>query len=1169
MDNDIARLGQPLPTASPIIPRPIGPERKKRIRQINLQLAASGQPVPREGDDDLLDVAEDMLRNYRQHRRLLHDYRCPADQRIQNFVNDYLARNGVLAGVETRVQLPAAPFILDRPGLAAELSLPFDGDLFESRYLTSYRVRQGVLHNPGKDRRTTEGVFHIAEGGLPIPWDKKAVPVATFAALMRAALDAPGDLLRLPYTSNQPEGAHLWVSLLLRPLVSPEVAEVMPARSMETRFFAPGGLVANLDFVERIFGNAGDPYLPENDAGLDVVGWSGHTGCVILAPHLTTLRKKDLGLPHFDAASERQRRDGMCWKADDELYNDGQAFKIVCRDMSGVIVTLIADNYFGYSKKEIKSQISYAANLFGGSEEEHSGGALAFASYNLGERYEPDSRLPDRGHTLAGVLALLGDQVMLHPEGHASDKRYKNIHFVPEDTHFDMDTMQVSWRGIDGQTHRIKLLAGHVYLYPCGYKIELQKHPSAPTWRLLGSEAEGTFCYKPCTVSGGGKSEISKSLAGSLLSGPFIVKDLKDDLDQVEALFRHDYSDRYKVEPAEGRDTRSLLDPKRSVGSVIRLLTPSETEYSPEYNAWVESIPQRIRSLVFIIKRFYRQEWSEQGEHAWRKHFSVDQINGQPAHELKYQGRQLVASYLRVGRLTDGSWRVFKLRQNFVGAQKVQLADDIAVAATVPASQLGNLNPAWPHPSLKLVENCEARLFQRPDDAKHRGMDPQTELDLTLSDNFISNFAPLNRQDARDLVDDVVEFSQYTDPMRQFIQAAADAVDDGWLVSSAHPRIVGGKPSPNVRYLQARPDLANPRERYLAELGTRLQRRIPARQPVYFPVNAVLPGRRNNPQAPGIKPLAVYGPIHYQELPELFMDFIASLSGKSPSTTGAGSEGALTKGPFNALSTTADLNNALVSFILCGYPGFTSAAGFIGRERRVDHDVSYLIPEIWSRLTQREQEPALLIERGYLEKLDDFDHNGQRVLASRLGYRITKGFAHAYLGKIFDSPMAVFDEAMLKPETQDLDAYVEGIQHIVASQRQVAQGYLDDGSIDDACPPLQALLNIMVSGEFQGKDLSHPEIRALFTRESLLASDWYRERLDIKQQRDIALAERQVAYLKAFLEADARERCDPDQLAPCQALLSQARAELARVSGAAYRESLWGSLGADWVHRGA
>jgi hypothetical protein len=1160
MDNDIARLGQSIPANTPIASRPLSPERMKRIRQINLQLAATGQPLPRDGDDDLLDVAEDLLRNYRQHRRLLRDYRCPSDQRIQDFVNDYLARNGV----ETRIQLPAVPFILDRPGLAAELSLPLDGDRFESRYLTSYRVRQGVLHNPGKDRRTTEGVFHSAEGGLPIPWDKKAVPAATFAALMRAALDAPDDLLRLPYTANHAEGAHLWVSLLLRPLVSPEVEGVQPAKTMETRFFAPGGLVSNLDFVERIFGNAGDPYLPENDAGLDVIGWSGHSGCVILAPHLTTLRKKDVGLPHWDIASERQRRDGMCWKDEAELYNDGSAFKLVCRDMRGVIVTLIADNYFGYSKKEIKSQISYAANLFGGSEEEHSGGALAFPTYNLGESYEPDSRLPDHGHTLAEVLALLGDQAIRHPEGHASDTRLRNVHFVPEDARFDISSMLVSWGNADSK-RQIKLLAGHTYIYPCGYKIQLEKHPHAPTWRLLGTEAEGTFCYKPCTVSGGGKSEISKSLDGALLSGPFFIKDLKEDLDQVEAIFQRDYSDRFKVEPKEGRDTRSVLSARRSVGSVVRLLTPSETEYTPEYNAWVESIPQRIRSLVFIIKRFYRQDWGDN----WRERFSVDQVNGQPAHELKFQGRQLVASYLRVGRLPDGSWRVFKLRQNFVGARKVQLADDIAVATTLPASQLDHLNPAWPHPSLKLVDNCEARLFQRPDEAKHRGMDPQTEIDLTEADNFISNFAPLNRQDARDLVDDVVEFTQFTEPMRQFIQAAADAVEDGWFVSSAHPRIVNGKPSPNVRYLQARPDLANPRERYLAELGTRLQRRIHAGHPVYFPVNAVLPGRRNNPPAPGIKPLAVYGPIHYQELPELFMDFIASLSGKSPSTTGAGSEGALTKGPFNALSTTADLNNALVSFILCGYPGFSSAAGFIGRDRRVDHDVSYLIPEIWSRLAPREQDPAWLIARGYLEKLEDFDHDGQRVLASRLGYRITSGFAHAFLGKIFDSPMAVFDEAMLKPESQDLAAYVDGIQHIVASQRQVAQGYLNDESVEDACPPLKALLHIMADGNFEGKDISDPEIRDLFSRESLLTSDWYRERLDIKQQRDIALAERQVAYLMTFLEGDARTRCDPDQLGPCQALLAQAKAELARVSGSMYRESLWGSLGADWVHRGA
>ena len=102
------------------------------------------------------------------------------------------------------------------------------------------------------------------------------------------------------------------------------------------------------------------------------------------------------------------------------------------------------------------------------------------------------------------------------------------------------------------------------------------------------------------------------------------------------------------------------------------------------------------------------------------------------------------------------------------------------------------------------------------------------------------------------------------------------------MVSSAHPRLVDGSPSKNPRYLQKRPDLTNPRDTYLAEIGTRLAREIPATAAVHFPVNAVLAGRRNNPPTTrrAIPPLAVYNPIHYQELPELFMDFICSLTGQ-------------------------------------------------------------------------------------------------------------------------------------------------------------------------------------------------------------------------------------------------------------------------------------------------
>src|SRR5688572_24586964 len=234
--------------------------------------------------------------------------------------------------------------------------------------------------------------------------------------------------------------------------------------------------------------------------------------------------------------------------------------------------------------------------------------------------------------------------------------------------------------------------------------------------------------------------------------------------------------------------------------------------------------------------------------------------------------------------------------------------------------------------------------------------------------------------------------------MQNVIRQAARDGQECFFVSSAHPRLVERKPSKNPRYLQLRPDLVRPREKYLAEIATRLQRRLPLDKPVLTPVGAVVPGRRNNPPelASGIRPLAVYNPIHYMELPELFMEYISSMTGKSPSTTGAGSEGALTKGPFNALPTIYDLNAALVSYILTGHQAFVTAAGYIGPNTRVDHDISMLIPELWSRMEEWERDPKDMIENGYLEKCEDFEHDGKKVIASRLGYRITREFVVHY-----------------------------------------------------------------------------------------------------------------------------------------------------------------------------
>ena len=1133
-------------------------KRQITLQHICLQLASLGHRCQLSSDRGYLAVADSLLKNYSAQRQLLAEYRCPADQRIQNFLNGYLKRNGI----DIEIKLPGETFNLNEAGIARELSIPYSSNTYKSDLVESYRLIQGVLHNPRNDRRTTSGVFHIVEGGLPVPADKKAVPVDVYANLLQVALDPPNDLMGLPIASENEDPVDMWVSLLLRPIVRPEVDGVLPQKSLETRFFAPGSLVSNLDFVESIFGNGGDPFLPENDAALDIDHWTGHSGCVILAPHLTKLSKKLLGLPHFDDATERQRKDGMCWKDEDELYNDGGAFKIVCRDMQGVVVTIIADNYFGYSKKEVKSQISYSANLFGGVEEEHAGGAVAFPRFNLGNYYLPKIEDEMKDHTFERLCQQLQGSITVCPEGYAIDNQFDDIYYIPESAHIDMEQQKISWVK-DGVTQQIKLQVKYTYIYPSGFKVHMQKHPQAPSWRLIGTLGEGTCCHKPSTVSGGGKSEISKSIQDSMISGPVFVGNFEKDLDKVEAIFNYDYSNRRR--DRSKNDDRNVLTSKRSLGSVIRLLTPSAETYTDEYNQWLESIPQHILALVYLIKRFYKTEWGDN----WRQHFSVDEVNGNPGHELKYDGRKMITSYLRVGVREDGTWRIYKLRQDFVAATKVQTEDDITASTVIPLNYVeGKLNHRYENPSVKIVKNCENRLFQRPDDAVIRGLDTQTEKDLSEQGNFISNFQPLTADDARELVEDVISFQEYSLPMQSLIRLAATAEGE-YFVSSAHPRLVDGKPSKNMRYLQKRPDLANPRSMYLAQTGTRLSRGLSLDEPVYFPVNAVLQGRRNNPEdkKAGIRPLAVYNPIHYQELPELFMDLICSLTGKSPSTTGAGSEGALTKGPFNALSTTADLNNALVSFILCDFAGYSSAAGYIGTNRRVDHDISMLIPEIWCRLPIRQRDPKYLIEKGLLEKIDDFEYEGKKIHASRLGYRITEKFVHAFFGKVFDSPTIVFDEEMLRPETQGMDAYVDGINNIVEAQQKVARAYIEDGSINDACPPLQAVLRIMAEGDYEGKTIDDPSIREMFTRDYLLNSDWYKERLVIKQQRDAALWQMNHDYVEQKM--DEINESVTDLWAELQDQLENAEQMREWVNSDSYLERLQGTLGADWIHRGA
>ncbi len=1134
--------------------------RGRLIAYINIKLAGLGLPIYSREGTTFVELASDMLENMREKNRLLADYLPPSDRRIQAFIDSYLAG----AGLARFPRIPSNTLVLDRYGMARELSLPPDAHKHVSPTITSYRVRNGVLHNPSNDRRTTEGVFHVAEGGLPVPPDKRAVPAAVFGRLLDAAFNPPSDLLELPFTSKEEEKARGFISLLLRPVVRPEVSGYCEERSTEIRFFAPGSLAASLDFIESIFGNSGDPYIAENDAALDPLHWSGTTGCIVLATHLTRMKKKELGLPSWDKATDRQKRDGMAYKDEGEPYNGGKPFKLCARDDRGIMISIIADNYFGYSKKEVKAHISYAANVVGLAEEEHSGGALVFPSYNLGQRFVPDTNLKSHGHSLDGVVEIMGPRVELKPEGYAIDLTFPQVIYLPEDAVISLEDQCARWRW-EGEERSLRVLPGEHYVHPTGYTVRMDRHLGSGAWRLVGTAAEGLLCHKPCTVSGGGKSEIAKSISDAIVFSPLIIGDYEADMAAVKAIIERNYGDRFK-DPAEnhGDASRKILSPGRSLGSVIKLLSVSPLN-TDEFNAWLLSQPERIKALVFLVKRFYRPEWGDD----WSRMYTVDKVNGTTGNILKFDGRPILGSYLRVGRDPSGMNRTFKLRQDFLPADKLQWEDDITASTVVPASRLADL-PNWVDPamSLKFCRNVEARFFQRPDDAVIRGYDEQAEKDLSRRDNFISNFEPLPKSKAAEMVEKTVRFSEYTPHMRAFIESVeADAACE-WFVASDRLRIVDGSPTKNPRYLQLDPNYTRPVERYLADLGPRLYRRVKADRPILHPVGATLPGRRNNPADydAGIRPLAIYGPIHFQDLPELFMDFICSLTGKSPSTTGAGSEGALTKGPFNALVPTTDLNNALLSFILTGYPGFTTAAGYIGRKYKVDHDVSLLVPELWSRLLPEERDPEFMKARGYLERIEDFEFEGKRIPASRLGWRITSLFAATYLGRIFDNPTSVFSDDILRPELQSLPEFADGVLNIAEAQAKVAKDYLADGSVAAAIPPLAAILHIMAEGNWEGKTAADPEVRKLFEREYVLSSDWYRERLELFQAHEMAYLDASAAYLRAFLV----ERSEAGSL-----LIRRAQAELGRVEDKksamkqkAYAESLVGTIGLDPLFRG-
>jgi 3-mercaptopyruvate sulfurtransferase SseA len=101
----------------------------------------------------------------------------------------------------------------------------------------------------------------------------------------------------------------------------------------------------------------------------------------------------------------------------------------------------------------------------------------------------------------------------------------------------------------------------------------------------------------------------------------------------------------------------------------------------------------------------------------------------------------------------------------------------------------------------------------------------------------------------------------------------------------------------------------------------------------------------------------------------------------------------------------------------------------------------------------------------------------------------------------------------------------------------------------------------MLHDEWDGKGLADPEFRKMFTRESLLASDWYAARLAAKQKIDRQLWLRHVDYLDKFLKRASH--ADEAARLGIAAKLERAKKTLAEVESPDYVKQLVGTLGAE------
>ena len=104
----------------------------------------------------------------------------------------------------------------------------------------------------------------------------------------------------------------------------------------------------------------------------------------------------------------------------------------------------------------------------------------------------------------------------------------------------------------------------------------------------------------------------------------------------------------------------------------------------------------------------------------------------------------------------------------------------------------------------------------------------------------------------------------------------------------------------------------------------------------------------------------------------------------------------------------------------------------------------------------------------------------------------------------------------------------------------------------------------MANDFYDGKDINDPDIRKLFDRDYVVNSDWYKDRLKRKQDRDIAHYKKIISYLEDFMSK--KKNSELSEKLEMDVKLKKSRAALKEASSREYLKLLEGTIGLDPVY---